>query len=310
MGGPLTIRSGVPSSTSAWVANAPNGDVMVAWRERDCVNGDSVYTAYYRNGAGWTNPVRLSNPLPGGDVFFAGVAVNASGKYLALWTERNNASFTSSCYKSTFDFVSGWSSPELFLSGAGDRVLRMSDMDDNGNVAISLYWTDGASLVERYLGRIGLNLPLELMSRPVMVTFMDPAPKMNSRGDAFVAWSDGVFPNPRVQKISYSRHNGWGNTMTVQNIMAVFSLRGDYFGLDNSGNSFVAGVTDVGTTPSLAVVRYTPAGGWGEPVKLTTDQQTIFNSSLVVSRGGKAALVWTVIEGTPAGIKSYISFYK
>lgn len=316
-GGPQVISASVPNSWSTKASIASNGDILVAWYQVDYAIGNSIYSSFYKHDAGWRNPVRLSN-LVGGDIFLAGLAVNEAGNFLVLWSERDNTTFTSTCYKSVFNSATGWNTPELLLSGVGDRVISMSDMDRNGNVALTMYWTDSVSLVQTLFGRIGVNSPLELSPQALSdSTSVVLNPQMNSYGDAFVAWVAGESPNTSIQGLNYSHINGWGHDSEILKNAFLSTIHGNFSGMDDFGNIYLSCMLYINDAPNLAVIRYSPGIGWGP--SLITNNASIYtyirDSSLVVAKHGKAAFIWTIYEPTsevpPITMtrNTYISFY-
>lgn len=277
-----------------------NGGITVVWTQSEGQTNSSVQYSNYSNSQGWSVPINISNNNT--TASNEALAVNESGRVMLLWRQFDGA--TTTHYKSVFSFATGWSNPEQIY--VGDGILRMSQMDKNGNVVLFIN-----SVTGNYVAKIGLDTQLETKSinsgeypRPLTVS-------MNKSGHAFISW--GYFDGLSIlgiKGIMYSPDTGWdADTLITDNGWGgLFSL--DISGIDDIGNMMLAVSLQNPTQGSLGVMHYNPVTGWGQPVEIATGDFDLVGMQLTVSPNGTAMLLWETDDLTTFEQKRFVSFYR
>jgi hypothetical protein len=245
----------------------------------------------------------LSNMSSGGVSQVNGVAVNDAGDAMVLWVESANNIDT--LKKVVYSPAIGWGSVITAMDDVGS--FRMSKMDRNGYVAL---FTHTTATNKNFVGRIGLNTPIETKQTDVGTLGMPLSVSSNSFGDALFTWGyyDGVN-SVGIRGITYSSTTGWGSEgfIALGNIQGFFYFPSGASGIDEHGNMFLMLVEANSGLSDIKVMRSTPEKGWSAPESIASGLSALFTSHLTVSSQGSAMVLW--LETTPKQA-NYVSFYS
>ncbi len=255
---PATRISAAPVSDNTFYAFSPavatdlNSNILVVWTQDDPdTAARSIWSARH-NGNSWGAPLRLSNGTRN-TYDDARVAVDATGNFIAVWTQDTN----------------------LHVSGnpAGDVIP---------NVWARRYNASGAGTWETaaMIGDAGLATN-DGASRPRIA--------MNSGGDAAVAWEQRKGGVVSIATNLY-RAAIWGTTPVVVDT-ATAPASWPAIALDNAGKALAVWQQSDGTADNGWASRYDGAG-WGTPERLASLGIGVSNLRIDMDAAGTALALW------------------
>ena len=250
----------------------------------------STVQAASRVGGAWRAPVDLSagqdSPFPQSQ---AGVAMDAGGDAIAVWTRASDAPLAFVTVAATRPAEGTWSAP-VNLSAAGLRADDVSVRANAGGEAVAT-WSIMVGAV--YFVQAAIYLPgrgwqpTVTLSDPGSDSFT-PRAAINTRGDVVVAWEHGSALIDRVQAVTLAR----GGTWTPPHDLSPPYTGGAVVALDPGGSAFVAWI-DYAHGPSFVQGTVRPAGGaWQPPVRISTTGETASAPAIAVDAHARAIVLW------------------
>jgi hypothetical protein len=257
-----------------------------------------VYSRRFAPGAGWNGaplPVDTAPETP-----FPQVSLDASGNGAAIWLQ-NGAVFAS-----LYDGSAGSWAAAVPLSGTVPGTAGLPGMPGRGNCievdgtgkahAVWMQTDAGGThiLASRFDGT-AWGAPARLDPDPGESG--DPALAANPAGNGAIAWSQAGGTGDRsllwVRIYRNAAPSGWGPPALLDNVAG----RSDkpQIGMDRDGNLIVVWRRqELAAGPVLPYgARFTPAGGWGAPVRLSAkDTDGELWPALAMDAGGNAVVAW------------------
>ncbi|MEO8224178.1 MAG: hypothetical protein ABI661_05190 [Gammaproteobacteria bacterium] len=254
---------------------------------------------------GWTPALLLSSA----GASQARMAIDASGRSLAVWRQLDAGSSAESLWGSRYTAGSGWATPELLESNAGGVNEVHLSMDPASGRAMVIWHqltTPGSyDLWARpFEPAAGWGTPARVEAGTKTVGLSSVG--IDAAGNAVAVWSQ-IEDNASAFSIYASRYTaagGWGAVALIENNGGIGNVDGDPIVAVAPSGAAVAVWKRSGSGAHLWSNRFTVAGGWGTAAELVRDEgtaQSIGSHALAVDASGNGLLVWgqaDLVSGT------------
>lgn len=262
---------------------------------------------------GWGGELALS----AGGASDPRVAIDASGRAIAVWSQLDSASSsTASLWGSHYMPGNGWSAPQLLENNAGTVGSIHVAMDRSSGRAMvawrQLTTTTYDLWAKSYDPSAGWGTTTSLESLSGMVGVASVG--VDSSGNAMAVWSQ-IGPSVRysIYASRYVFGGSWNTPELIETNEVVGVQDGDPKVAVSPGGAAVAvWMRSTGSSASLWTNRHTTASGWGTATEVVADagsRQTLGVHDLALDGNGNGILAWGQLDNTANAIwtKRYTS---
>lgn len=290
--GETTLVSGEHDASYPQIAVDGQGDITVVWERATGADGTVVQAVYRPAGAGWGEPVDISEVGVRASAQEPWIVLGEGGNATAGW---KRGEVIHSAYRPA---GGNWQTP-VDLSGP-EAFVPKAAADAQGNATSVWMHYDGSKYVVQaaYAPANGsLQAPTTLSEAGEEGG--DPYIAVNARGDALAVW-DGHYGDNDVVREAYRPAGGsWQATVDVSGENEeIESLR---VALDTQGDAVIAwaGSPKEAGGYDTARAAYRPAGGnWQAPTSLSENGGNAFPTDVAFDQAGNAVVVWERSDGT------------
>lgn len=292
---PGLIETDTANSFTPKLVTDTNGNMLAVWR-----TDIGIWANRYIPSTGWGTATSIhrvtsvSGPLQ--------LALDASGNAVATWTQPGP---TGELWASRYS-AGSWGAATQIASGTPSDV-RLAVQPDGGVIALWSRFENNLPLwASRYTPGVGwsANLPVSGLT-----TRSEHQLAIDSRGNALAVW---IQPGATSQSVWFSRLAAGSTTWTaparVENVTNSQTLVSLALAFDANDNALVTWGERGLLGFVLWAAPYTPAGGWGSPVRGTGPlADTISSIATDFDGAGNALVVWAT-ESFTNGAQQISSF--
>lgn len=288
---PVTVlhdgTSGAPVSWRPHVAIAGDGTAIAMWSQRAGLDSQ-LYSRRFAPSSGWGAATQVHAP-PGGDALGQDVAIDGSGRAVAVWTVRAGGG---RLWGSRSTAAGGWSTPvrlddAAVAQGVIDSESGEVAVDAAGNAVVVMEATDESSSVWGIVGTAaGAWQPatrLESVDRYANAPHVASA----ANGDAIAVWQSwpantSAIPDIRARRIAPG--DGWGAVESLEASSA--GAEWPHLAMTPAGTATV-----VWRSGGIQATRSVGGGAWSAPERIDDMRSGV----AIVAAGGadSAVAVWT-----------------
>jgi hypothetical protein len=185
-----------------------SGNAVVVWSQSDGTR-DNAWSNTYTRGSGWNTPVMIDSE-DFGHAYFPEVAVNPSGRAIAVWRQYKAPS--ENIWTNMYTPGGGWGSAELMeTDDTGSAHNPKVDIDSSGNAIIIWTQNNGVSnniLTRRYTELSGWSNIVQI-DQVDPVSSYNPEVGMDERGNAIAVWKQNDQMESNIWYARYVSGEGW-----------------------------------------------------------------------------------------------------
>ena len=276
-----------------------SGEAVAVWQQSDGVS-INIWANRYSAATDWRDPEPIdiepeTSQQPQ-------VAIDAQGNAIVVWLRSDG--FRNNVWARRFSAGGGWGSPELIETGLGDAGNPQIAIDGGGN-AIVVFWQHQGGRVDivanRYANGTGWGTAAAIESDGSGDTSA-PQIAMDAAGNAVVVWAWASASGPpfafNVWANRYTAGSGWGSAGPIDSTNASTANPAPHVALDGAGNAIAVWHRPDGSWDSIWSSLYIAGSGWGEPVRVETDNTNSARDARVAfDANGNAMAVWIQSDG-------------
>lgn len=293
--GPLSPSVGIDAS----------GNGVALWHRVQGTSKYIVMTSSYLFSSGlWGAPVSINPTNPSLALPLPSVAVNDSGKAIAVWQQLNSRSSDSSIQAAFLPFGGAWTFPATLSTSLESARSPHVAIDSSGNVMVVWHESKGAIsiVVARFCSSSGdweNSVTLSAQDNNAM----NAQVALNDSGKAVVAWEKSTSSSNSIIQAAVFSGTSWGAPTDLSSASVDASL--PQVALNASGEAIVSWSAENMSSDFLIQTNFLSTGGsWGGAETISDSSlQSRFNQ-LKFDGAGNAIAVWEAISGGTSVIQA------
>lgn len=256
----------------------------------------SIWASTYTPDGGWI-PATLLETSNLGNANAPQVKWDAAGNAMAIWQQYDGRFL--SIYSARFTPDGSWSAPVLVEQlDTPNAIDPQIAFDPAGNgMAV---WRAQKVIGGRYSAWANRYTPLAGWGSPELLESDDSGNvepvqvAMDTDGNAFAVWHQGIRGRPRTLASRFTPANGWEGATLIEDSPLGFP-RGVQVAADATGHAVAVWLGNTGVQAN----RYVPGTGWGAHTALETIGSNVSDlPQLAINAGGHAVVVWSQTTAT------------
>ena len=281
------------SAEFSQVAMDGNGNAVTVWQQYDG-SYYSIYSSHYYASSGVWSAISVLE-RNAGHAQFPQVAMNDSGKAVAVWQQRDGSYY--SIYSNHYDVNSSrWSTAVVIENNdTGSAMNPHVAVDGSGNAIAVWKQHDGTRnniWSNRYDAGSGTWSTASLIEDSMNDT-EGPQVAMDASGNAVVVWQQDDGTRHNIWSNRYDASSGsWSTASLIEN--STNDAEGPQVAIDASGNAVVVWQQDDGTRNNIWSNRYdASSGSWLGATLIETNMTSANNPQIAVDGMGNGVSVWS-----------------
>ena len=278
------------------IAFDTGGNAIAVWMQSDGALSN-IWANRFTPAGGWGAPAMIETDNAG-SAFSPQIAIDASGNAMAVWSQSDGTRFN--IWANRFTPAGGWGVATLIeTDNAGTAQNPQIALDATGNAMAVWMQSDGTRFniwANRFTaaGGWGSVVLIEADSGNAG----SPQISIDAGGNAIAVWAQFDSTRSNIWSNRFTPAAGWGAPALIEtdNAGAAFNPQ---IAFDGSGNGMAVWYQSDGARSNIWAARFTPAGGWGGPAMIETDNAgNALNSQIGFDGSGNALAVWQQSDGT------------
>lgn len=307
------------ANASGWsrVAVAGDGTAVALYSKRggDLDLDSQLYARYFVPSSGWAaaTPIHV---VPSGDALASDVAMDGSGRAVAVWTLHQGGS---TVWASRFSAAGGWTAPveldtEAQNQGARDAEATRLALDASGNAVVVFDAQEENHSVWAVIGTAGGTWQPATRLEDTTRYANEPDVAVDATGKAIALWKSwpegpgGAVPDIRARR--FTPGSGWSAIQEVESFSA--GMTSPAIAMSAMGTAtavWIEGGVGVWTS------RATSGGAWGAPVKISSSGTGGYDEPAIAAGSADTTVVtWPFdpmpVDGLPTPFDLWANVFR
>ncbi len=276
------------------IAMDANGNAIAVWTQDDGTR-HNIWANRYVAGVGWGTAAPIESD--DGNNLGAGIAMDANGNAIAMWTQQNGTQLDA--WTNRYTVGVGWGTEAPLKMGDGFNYGYNQAMSANGDaivVWVKSVGTQNSLWASRYAAGVGWETAVPIASDNAIPSY--PQIAMDANGNAIAVWTQwgmGILPgDPNLMNYlmanRYTAGVGWGTATSISGTSLLNSMV--RIAMNAGGDAIIAWGTcnDNSSSCTISVQPYVTGGNsWSSA---GGNVPNLYSLDIAMDANGNAIVIW------------------
>ena len=278
------------------VAIDASANALAVWQESDGKR-INIWANRYTPSGGW-GTARLIETNDAGDALKPQVAIDPSGKALAVWSQSDGT--RTNIWANRYTPIVRWVTAELIeTDDTGDALNPQVAIDPRGN-ALAVWSQSNGTRINIWSNRYAPSsgwATAELIEANDAGDAGNPQVVIDPSGNALAVWEQFDGMRQSIWANRYTPSDRWGTAGPIEDDDAGNASE-PQVAIDPRGNALAVWRQTDGPRQNVWANRYTPSRGWATAGPIEDDVGAALTPQVAIDPSGNAIAVWGQSDGT------------